>query len=343
VERHGGYSALLTHHRSYLSGPKLWLPHLSHQLAQASVLSGGAIWRLLVWTAAVLAAWSVGGLRLASSGTGPRRWFPVLAVIAACAGIAMCASLPWWLACAWIPWLALDLRPERRIIAAWWIVLTVMTPFYHPYARLWLPLEAASWVVIGGMLTARPLVPTIKGPRIRALGWTFAATCLSTAPLVEYRTGARPLPAAWFFDPTDGERALAYSLVTGEPGAAAPRSIHVYSRRSLAFYLTLVAKQPVVLEAGVDTMLNRPGAGDVYVVDGAMLRQAANPGAVQARLAAAAMQGNWHWSLAAGERLDPVTLLDVDPSDVYARVHDPVIRFWQGSAPHAAPSTGARP
>ncbi len=31
-----------------------------------------------------------------------------------------------------------------------WFVLLLLTPLYHPYARLWLPVAAFGWIVMGG-------------------------------------------------------------------------------------------------------------------------------------------------------------------------------------------------
>src|SRR5262249_47040825 len=47
VESHGGYRALLAHHRSYLGDFSAWPGHLAVQLAQAGALSGTAAWRAL--------------------------------------------------------------------------------------------------------------------------------------------------------------------------------------------------------------------------------------------------------------------------------------------------------
>ena len=33
-----------------------------------------------------------------------------------------------------------------------WVTLSLLTPFYHPYARLWLPLEAFGWLFMAGVL-----------------------------------------------------------------------------------------------------------------------------------------------------------------------------------------------
>ncbi len=60
--------------------------------------------------------------------------------------------LDWWIGLASVGWLLFDPTPARRILGSWWLILSVMTPFYHPYARLWLPLEAAGWLVMADLL-----------------------------------------------------------------------------------------------------------------------------------------------------------------------------------------------
>ncbi len=38
------------------------------------------------------------------------------------------------------------------MLGSWWILLSILTPFYHPYARLWMPLHAAGWLLVAGLI-----------------------------------------------------------------------------------------------------------------------------------------------------------------------------------------------
>ena len=59
-----------------------------------------------------------------------------------------------------------------------WLVLSVLTPLYHPYARLWLTLHAAGWLLIAGAIHelgpfAARLHPTAERDpwEIGRIGW----------------------------------------------------------------------------------------------------------------------------------------------------------------------------
>ena len=40
------------------------------------------------------------------------------------------------------------------LVCIGWATLSVLTPFYHPYARLWLPVEAFGWLFLGGVFVS---------------------------------------------------------------------------------------------------------------------------------------------------------------------------------------------
>jgi hypothetical protein len=142
VETHGGYAALVKHHQSYLKGPDAWVGHWRHQLAQVVALSGGVFWGILAWSVAWLGcALAVNGPGLVRSKT---RWELARLRLGALIGgvvLAMIPDLAWWVGLAWVSWLVFDSRQAVRVLGCWWLILSVMTPFYHPYARLWLPLR----------------------------------------------------------------------------------------------------------------------------------------------------------------------------------------------------------
>ena len=154
VDNHGGYSALLAHHRSYLGVEGTWIPYWSQQLAQNVALSWSAERRACFGILALVAAWAATSLP-GHRGFG-RAQVLILLVGTLASGLAPAglATLPWWIGLAWCPWLLIDSRPSVRMIGVWWLLLSALTPFYRPYARLWLPLHGAGWILLGGVIAS---------------------------------------------------------------------------------------------------------------------------------------------------------------------------------------------
>jgi dolichyl-phosphate-mannose-protein mannosyltransferase len=172
VEGHGGYSALLRHQQSYLGGFRDWPRHFTIQAAQVVALSGG--WTLtipavgLAFLGSTLGTGRAWTRAFGSSSTGGRLLVVAGLVPAAC----LFVEPPYLLGLLILPWLlglradrmARDLGPTPRgaiTVGVWWLVLTFLTPFYHPYARLWLPYEACHWMLMGWLVAVG--LPTIPG------------------------------------------------------------------------------------------------------------------------------------------------------------------------------------
>ena len=82
--------------------------------------------------------------------------------------------------------------------------LSVLTPFYHPYARLWLPLEAFGWLLLGGAFVDRSIERRSRGSSGAALEleaadgplpW-FASVCWLVARVLAILLGAAAVPRA---------------------------------------------------------------------------------------------------------------------------------------------------
>ena len=151
VESHGGYGALLAHQRGYLGGARSWPDHLMAQLAQSRALSGGPIWLVASGLAAAFAITLIRELPTREWRSFPRFLLPMLSLSALC----LLPNLAWWVPLAWLPGLVrrnrtVDPAPVIYLYAGW-LALSLLTPFYHPYARLWLPVEAFGWLFIGGV------------------------------------------------------------------------------------------------------------------------------------------------------------------------------------------------
>jgi len=322
IERHGGYADLVRHHRSYLSGPQAWLPHWKSQLAQSVALSGSAIWPVVAWTTAWIGAGvAVNGPRLTLSYS---RWNRAQLRVGGLLGIALLVAIPdvaWWVGLTWIGRLAVDRRPARRVLAAWWLVFSVMTPFYHPYARLWLPLHAAGWVFLAGLVVelgpfvARSFATsdqaTMSRPKVLTRS-AFAFAILLVSWLHWGGDRPRPLPDSFVFAPSDGFRTAAASLSELAEDLPKQRSgLRVLARRPLAFYLALRGFGPFRILPGRDEIFAGPTA-EWVLIDSVQFGASLDEGATGSELLR-----RWRpvasWDLS----LDAVTELDVKPDASY--------------------------
>lgn len=246
VERHGGYGAVLTHQRGYLMGPTSWLPNLRLQMAQwvalSGLISGEMTWGAIGWGLAWI------GRELIGPAREPSRWSRLWARVTFLGGIALMGilpSLPWWIGLALVPWLLRDPRPAVRLVGAGWVALTILTPFYHPYARLMLPLQAFSWLiaagVIGEILPGAKLdddrawpVPTRSARGLTLMVMIAVGLCLGF--FIEPRAVTYPAILAR----SDSLKSVAAQVAVAvtKPGVSTP--VSVFARPPLAFYLNTV-------------------------------------------------------------------------------------------------------
>lgn len=178
VERHGGYAALLKHQSGYVLGPGAWSRDFRLQLAQVEALSGLPAWAIdaRVGTAAFIALVALAMMRPLP--VWSRRTLAVVAAV----GLLLAPSLVWWVALMVAPWRLFDDRPAARVVSWSWLVLALLTPLYHPYARLWLPLHAAGLVLVAGWLagsfdpgaTRRTIYPVFIACGALVFVWTTA-------------------------------------------------------------------------------------------------------------------------------------------------------------------------
>jgi 4-amino-4-deoxy-L-arabinose transferase-like glycosyltransferase len=329
VERHGGYTGLIHHHRGYVGGPRTWFPHWRQQLAQVVALSGGPWWGALTWTAASLLC----GVALEGAGLfhRPRRGEgvrPALSWLLGCAFLALIPDAAWWAGLAWAGWLVVDSRPYRRVLASWWLILSLMTPFYHPYARLWLPLDAAGWLLMAGVVVQfgpwshRLLGEPAPGPNAqRGLALARALPALVCLLVAREHWGPhppRPFPLAMFYAPTDGFRRAAAELVKSPrfpAGQGVGVTIRVLARRPVLFYLALHGVNNLQLLPDANGILEGPGPRrDWVLVDDALFEHV--PSTVN-------NDGILSWSSLYPRRIDE------DPRlDEVARLWRPAERAW---------------
>ncbi|SIO64873.1 4-amino-4-deoxy-L-arabinose transferase [Singulisphaera sp. GP187] len=321
VERHGGYQALLTHHRSYLGGPAQWYPYWNQQQAQLVALSGGAAWGGFTWAVAWLAcAWSRHGSSLFAGKPGVS-WIRLSSgLVGGGIALAVLPSLPWWIGFAATPWLLIATSPARRMFGSWWLLLSVLTPFYHPYARLWLPLHAAGWLLAAGLLVellpSEPLEPGDRAweraePRVRSLRFFVPIlVCFVVGLIFQWNTAARSFSFARFYLSTSTLRDLVSELPELIPAASGREpELVVLGRRPLAFYLLLQGRYRFRILEGLDDIIQQPH-------EWAILDDALFDGGVEPILPSAVTGRIFETR---NETLDPVTLLDISPGSAFAR------------------------
>ena len=169
VDSHGGYADLLRHQRSYLTARSVhaWLTHWWLQSAQQDRLSG-RLWSLPLGPigaaiAVLLAASLISRPRLQGR---IRDWGLVLLTSSGVAILALLPGFGWWLSGASFLWFtSRRTRPAVRVLGLTWLLFAFLTPFYHPYARLGLPLHATGWVLIGGLLAQISGIEAASTPR----------------------------------------------------------------------------------------------------------------------------------------------------------------------------------
>ena len=152
VQTNGGYGALLAHQRGYLGGFSAWPGHLAVQLAEARALSGGAVWLASAGLAAAAAILIVGFDKADRSHTSEI----IVLVTLLVASLRATPDLAWWVPLYWLPIFLYTgkIAISKPVVLLYTALLTLalLTPFYRPYARLWLPLHALECVFLGGVI-----------------------------------------------------------------------------------------------------------------------------------------------------------------------------------------------
>jgi hypothetical protein len=324
VESHGGYATLMAHHRSYLGAPSRWPVHLGVQLAQARALSGGPAWQLLTGLAAAGGMWAGQGRVRGWRGI-PR----TLVLTGFLATLNAAGFLGWLFLISAVLILLVSSRDGwnlRTLIVLGWLILLLLTPCYHPYARLWLPIEAFGWVLIGGGYTVigsrwgpggateSPATGHAPPPDpIVALGAVCVlAFVLRTGPANSSYEGRIGTVLA----PTDSLRRACRALADDLPEGL--RSLRLYARPPVAFYL---AGRVAVLPQADLRGLSAGGPGSWALLDTALVWRAGQGPAGMAEL-----DRGWKLVRSVPTELSLPTLLDIDPSAA-------IRGRWETSAP----------
>ncbi|WP_161602269.1 ArnT family glycosyltransferase [Tautonia marina] len=350
VERTTGYAGLLAHHRSYVDGVAGWWPNWQQQMAQAAALVGltrtGNSWLAISVALAWIGA-AIGQGRSVRSWKRFRHLGPLLALILAVVSLASPANLPYWAALIWAPVLVwFDTRPSARLMAVWFLVMAVSTPLYHPYARLWLPTLAASWMLGGGLIAA--VLCWLRGvrdepetiPTRRSLQPLRHVVAIAVVGVLLAEVGPWVLPdrVRWFPDPlapSDGSRNAAEFLRAELPEAplgAPASSVLVYARPTVGYHYVLAGgTNPIRVLADLEALrTDSARSGTLALVDAAM-------GVTMTPEQVLELQdAGWRLTSDQQTSISIASLLDVRPGCVY----DPAERFL-GTEPPAIPGKAA--
>jgi dolichyl-phosphate-mannose-protein mannosyltransferase len=280
VESHGGYSALLAHQRGYLGGLSSWPVYWSVQLDQGAALSGGPVWLGCGGIAASVGMLlSVGDFR-----TRGRLLFRILVEAISLSALCLIPEISWWICLFWIS-IALIQRKGIATLQAYllftgWVTLSVLTPFYHPYARLWLPVQAFGWIIMGGVFVGVRASVEIAG---RGSRWTwnlrsdplpwFALLCILTAMSdVLSLDLSRDAPPIRLLTPSDSVRTACRAIQQEIPKDV--KSLRVFARRPVIFYLAVGRGVTIFPQPDLNHLLEQGGDRTSWaLLDMALMRQ----------------------------------------------------------------------
>jgi dolichyl-phosphate-mannose-protein mannosyltransferase len=322
VETHGGYASLLAHHRSYMGGFSTWLPHARLQLDQSVALSGGPFWGLTAWAAARLgSAYAAHNWSISRSSNSQMAWVRfVLGLLGGMAALAALPTIAWWVGFGWCVGLLRDSRPSTRLLGVWWLVLSIATPFYHPYARLWLPLHAAGWLLLAGLISRldKPLGVAESPIKVRPpcrLEWAIvAALVIGLSCWQQFGTADRAHPLRGLLTPSDSLRTIVSHLNDPQLGAPPhPSAVQALARPPFLFYyVTGGGRLAYRTHPNFDSLCRAVVPNDLVVIDEVLLRQ--EPPGSQAQMALSRLASY----PAEYDELNIPTLLDLEPAAAYS-------------------------
>jgi dolichyl-phosphate-mannose-protein mannosyltransferase len=312
VDSHGGYAALLAHQRSYLGGFSSWPGHWSLQLAQEQFLSGGPVW---VGSTGLVAA---AAMAISTEDFAPgRRLLPrILVATAGLTALCLICGSSWWIALVWISVAITKSRglstKSSTLVCVGWTTLSVLTPFYHPYARLWLPIEAFGWLLMGGAFASIRSIVEVAGTGARwtwksatdPLPW-FTLFCVLLAVVSSNVQSRRQRMSV--LGPSDSLRHAAQIILGELPQDI--KALSAYARPPLAYYMALTGGVAVHRQPDLAHLLEPGGSASWALLDLALIRQQNSSELDLDRLLA-----GWTLVREIPTTLNPPTLLDIDPA-----------------------------
>jgi hypothetical protein len=351
VERHQGYFSLLAHQRGYVDGlaawPRNWNLQMAQSVALAGIVVGELTWAGLAWVMAWLGAWAL--RRSANSPHEDRRWKGMAVRVSLLGGLAafgVMPNLPWWLGLCALPWMVRSEAPTERILGVWWLVLSILTPLYHPYVRLWLPVQAVGWIIAARVVVWLAHVvdtPCLEGAwplpnsqwKVPKLAVPVGiALVLATAH--QFGMGRRAVPLPDLLAPSDSLRTIAARVngISAPPKVRSLPSLLVLARPPVTFYLnTVQAWNTIVMPDWGVLSRSRQRLRVPALVDEVQLLQD-QPGRDLESLMRPPTISHFDTNFPAYElqewqgRLNLPTLLDVSPESAFVAPQTPRDRDW---------------
>jgi hypothetical protein len=212
----------------------------------------------------------------------------------------------WWAGLAWLLRPERDLSPGRMLLGVAWIGLSILTPFYRPYVRLWLPIHSLGWIAAAGMI--HDLVQARGDTPVRPASRSIVvAVCIAGAliqGLVLMRTPSPTERGAGLLAPSDSLRSAVGRVIADLPRDLS--GLRLLVRPPVTFYLG--GRAGARVEPDLDALLRDQGGGAWALVDLAQLRQSGDVEATSARVLK-----RWERVGIYPTALNLPTLLDVDP------------------------------
>ena len=327
VENHGGYDALLKHQRSYLGGWSAWWPHLLSQVNQAVVLAGPAWISIITVLTVGLSSWL---LRSNRSGSD-RRWS--LQVLKMVGLIGPLIAAPVTTSLLAIPGLLTKGKISDRFLGVSWFVLLMVSPFYHPYARLWLPIELLHWIALGGLaiqFIEKPIRVQLADLKTRGsipAAWPLGLIAIgfvASGPGFPFASPGR-FGHPGLFDPSDSLHSVADHVVKRiPPGVSGLRTL---VRPALSFYLGgRIAYSP---QSDLTTFETSRDLNQWGLIDSAILSSnLGRPDQPGRRRSLEPILGRWELVEEIPAMTSLPTVLDLDPSNPGRPRDESLAYFW---------------
>jgi hypothetical protein len=234
------------------------------------------------------------------------------------------------------PWLLTRRESSLRLMGVWWLVLSVTSPFYHPYARLWLPYHAVNWLLIGwvaanGVSLRAALMQDPDGSepdrrkRVLLLSGVLGSLILGGIVWVISDLHRRPQPQPDLLAPSNSLRQACDQILALLPDEV--QAVQVLARRPVVYYL--LGRKSVFLMENSDQLRKPAGRGVWTIVDSAILRSEIGRGSEESSHNLLDRLTN-HWEVVQEipTSLALPTLLDLDPDAARSTSADRTCRLW---------------
>ena len=183
VENHGGYRSLLNHHSGYVKPLASSPSNLKMQLVQAWAFDQFIPLKLLLGIILLLLVitfqkqFAVRAKNETQS--SPVSLLPNVAPLLI--SIILVPNAAWVVSIIRLPGLLKSDKIGLRLLAVWFATMSIITPVYHPYARLWLPAQMASFCITALILAE--LIESKRGEKTmkRSIITNFTIYLLSPA------------------------------------------------------------------------------------------------------------------------------------------------------------------